>query len=423
MSTISPSSFRRWFGLAAVFVTFLSTLFRGFTFFVGFRGIGLTPYDLVGFVLIFVFLVDVLTRGTVSFQYTTWIAVLLAGLLLFAHVIAQGRSPQPVRGLTLIMQLIRNVGIFVVVLTYLDPDDLPTVNAGVFAIITLVGTLMVPVYVSGVVRGVAVTPLPQTLFVRPQYLRSQWFTSDPNFFGITIVVGALCGVQYVRETSRPKVALGGLAITTATLVTTLSRSSIGVFVVAIIGWGISGICRRLWTSDARVTGSLGWNGVVGLLTVATGAASGIFLIGRHDILQRFTRVIPTERLHLWSEALSAFDTGFLFGLGLRAVETSIGRYVHNSYIGLLVRSGFVGLGVYALFVVFVTRTGVSALIRGELDSAAPWLWAWFAVLGFMVFFSYLYMPKAWLIPAILLNCTVARKCTSPTTTEASTGFS
>lgn len=393
---------RRQLGIVAVLGIYVATLFRGLTVHLGVFGIGITPYDVLGFLLATVFLVDVIATGKVRLPREVWKGVVLVGLLVLVHGIAQLRSPQPVRGVTLIMQLLRSVGLFVVVATYLSAADIRRVNVGIFAVTGAVGIVTLFVYGAGVLLGPESAPMSGTLFRHPNYVRSEWFTGDPNFFGLALLVGALCGIQHLRETGASMPALLGLAVTIAALLTTLSRSVVGLFVVVTVGWGVcafvlaDGSARR--TLVQRMTAaSLASAVVFALVTMV-----GFVAIRGQGVLERFSRLVPNERLTLWSEALAGFDGHYLFGTGLRSVEVILGRYVHNSYVGLLVRGGLIGLALYAVFVVFVTRIGFSGLLGKDLRSAVPWLWSWIALLAFMFFFSYLYMPTAWLIPAVLI---------------------
>lgn len=388
----------RRFGVALAVAVYTSVFFRTLKLPLPIGDVALVPTDLL---LLFATVPAVglavryphRIRSTVSPVSLRVLGV--GGVFLVYHGYLWTKSPQPLRGFTLVLLLVRDLLIVGFLGAFLDRADLGRVNKGVFAASAVVAVPAVLLYLIVLVTGNpdALGPLSETVWTVYGPFRAQFLVDDPNFFGMLLLVGLLCGAGI--RSKRRYLALGVVALA---LLTTLSRSVIGLFLVVsfVYSSGAGRLSRNLRTlarSPRRLVGVLGLGIGLGL--------SVVLIVGLESLLRRLLAGIGGSRVSLWSSLAAEVGDSLYTGAGLRASEVVLGRYPHNSYLGLLHDAGLVGLGIFLLILASVALPALREWLDGDLEVATPWWWSLVALVPFLFVFSFAYQPLTWLVVALL----------------------
>lgn len=371
---------------------YFSIFFRDFKLFLG-NSIGVTPVDIATIIIGSLAVSALVYRREFNLTDIQARTAILLAILIFWHGARTFGSPQPVRALTLVALLVRDFVIVGSIWVFIDSNDLPRINQLVFRIAASISAIMLPIYLVGVIIGPDSYPLFTQTIHSTNIPRAQWFIGDPNFFGMTLLIGILAGFDILRHDSTRLILVGGLTLTVATLFTTVSRSALGLFLIVSIVWLIGNV---LWNGDRNVQWQI-LTIVSGMVSVGIAAAS---LAGIKRLTHRFA--VLGDRLPLWEGAIRGLNGAWILGRGLRAPESIVGKYIHNTYISLFVSTGTIGLTIYVLVIIYIAGYGFRKWVNSELGRREPWFWGWVALIGFNIFFTYGYMALAWFIPAMFL---------------------
>jgi hypothetical protein len=392
----------RRFGVFLALALYTSVFFRSFRVHLTGTGVSLVPTDILVLIAVPIGLA-LLVRHRKNVRAVTSVVsirlLVLGGLFLVYHAYLNIKSPQPIRGFSLMLLLIRDLIILSLLAGFLHQIDLSHVNRGIFTVSVAMAVPALACYFIVVRAGNAAVlgPLDETVLTTPGVPRLQWFVADPNFFGILLLLGLLSGYHTVTQNSS-LAGYAGILVVSVAVLTTLSRSIIGLFFVLTILYvigvadrgddasGLLGNARRLIPVIVLVVGS-------GLVILS--------LFNPEQLLIRLKAGLGSGRLSLWSELASGVSDHLLTGAGLRASEVVLGRYAHNSYLEILYDTGLVGLLMFLLILTTVAIPALRKWLRGTLCSTTPWWLSFVALVPFMFVFSFGYQPLTWLLFSVV----------------------
>lgn len=240
--------------------------------------------------------------------------------------------------------------------------------------------------------GIPVAPWHNT--VTPMFTNTEVYAltsvfNNPNTFGVVGFAGTVASVLLAtrmfprREQSDQDRAMhtdGG----SATVSSFPFVASLGLSFVAGVLFVINAFGTYLTNSRASYL-AIGMALLLyGVYLVLGRRALPFSVVGLIGAVFLFLLLLPTlgisstGRFALWAGSLeAALDGPFLFGHGLVAVDDTIAPYVsgsasgyspHNSYLSILIRLGFVGLGAYLLIVVGSLFRGVFQADRVDVPA-------------------------------------------------------
>lgn len=392
------------FGLVIVALLLLAIHFQGLGTFTIAGNIDISLADIAIIMLGYIWLIYALgVRLHVS--QTLVVTILLASLFAIWIGIQAFRAPEPVRGVTMFLLVLRDIAVLWLVGSTLGSiRDVRRLNKVVFLIGIVVAALSLTFYLLAMrdYQDILSNPVrwkPKTIYELGQagILRLQGFAGDPNFYSLWMSLSLFCGliVTGVRRLWK----WFGIAIIAASILLAFSRGffvALGASSLLILLWLALFRAKTLWRKYARPV-------IVG--AIAIGIISLIPLPHIQDtpaqlLITRFQLTATTPRFAMWEEILNKLPSQLLLGKGLRSAEWALaGRYSHNSYMDLLFETGIIGFILWAFFAIFVAIKGFSNR-NAEL---LPWIHVWILTLFMILFFSLLYNPFLWLIAAILVG--------------------
>ena len=170
--------------------------------------------------------------------------------------------------------------------------------------------------------------------------------SNPNSFAMLIAMGLPSLMFLIREEERPlyRLLLGGAGLLCfITLLQTFSRTALLSAVVA------------LFMSLLFLTGRH-------LLAVAKALVAFLLLgfpvviIFGIDMDFMKVKMVPTDRIALWSNATELIRQHPLTGLGIQAVQETLTKSAHNTFIETAAAFGLIAMGIYtAYLIVFLVK--------------------------------------------------------------------
>lgn len=401
----SPSTLGEMFGIVAVTLLLLTRHFHALgTITVG-GHIDISLADIAIIILGYIWLIYALAvRFHVHVSRNLIVAILLASLFAIWIGIQAFRSPEPVRGFTMFLLMLRDVAIlWLVGSTLRSIRDVPLLNKVVFLIGVGVAVLSLALYSFAALDYQDILGDPSRWHPKIIYelgqagiLRLQGFAGDPNFYSLWMAVSLFCGL-IVTEVRRLWKWLGIMAIT-ASIVLAFSRGffvALGASSLLIVFWLVFAGAKTPWRRYAKplIGGALAM-GIIALVTLPFMQESPARLL-----ISRFQLAPLDPRLGMWKEILNDLPHELLLGKGLRTTEWTLGgMYSHNSYLDLLFETGLIGFVLWVFFAIFVTIRGLNARSAELL----PWTHCWLLTLFMFLFFSLLYNPFPWLIAAIIV---------------------
>lgn len=399
------------FGISAIVLLLLVLHFHGLgTIAVG-GHIDISLTDMAVIILGYLWLIYALAvRFSISRNLI--IALILASVFAIWIGIEAFRSPEPVRGFTMFLLMLRDIAILWLVGSTLGSiQDLRQLNRAVFLIGVGVAVLSLALYLLAAMHyqdilGNQARWKPKIIYELGQagILRLQGFAGDPNFYSLWMSISLFCGLT-VSKIRRLWKWLG-ITVIAVSILLALSRG----FFVALVA---STLLILLWLSLLHAKTS--WRKYAKPIIVGAIAIGLLALIPLPHIqespvqllITRFQLTATTPRLGMWKEVLSDLPGQLLLGKGLRGAEWTLGgMYSHNSYLDLVFETGLIGFCLWALFAIFVTSLGLS---KRKLE-LLPWVHSWILTLFIFLFFSLLYNPFPWLIAATLVAVPKERQC-------------
>jgi len=390
------------FGILTVTLSLLSLHLSGLLTFTIDGDIDISPADVTTIFLGYIWLIYAL-RARLCITKSLLTAVTLASLFTIWVGIEAFQSPEPVRGFTMFLLMLRNVAILWLIGSMLGSiRDLQRLNKAVFLVGIAVAILSLALYLFAArdYHDILTNPTrwkPDIIYVLGQagVLRLKGFAGDPNFYSLWMSVSLFCGLT-VSKIRRLWKWLGITVIITSILLA-LSRG----FFVAL---GASSLLIALWLTLFHA--KISWRKyakpiIVGSIFISLIALMPLSHIQRSPaqlLINRFQLTATTPRFGMWKEILSDLPSHLLLGAGLRSAEWTLGgMYSHNSYMDLLFETGLIGFILWAFFGVFILKQGLSRINVEFL----PWIHSWLVIILMFLFFSSLYNPFLWIIAGVI----------------------
>ncbi len=200
---------------------------------------------------------------------------------------------------------------------------------------------------------------------------------EPNDFGVTVALSIPLGLYMATRTRGPVAWLfrAFIALALCAVCLTVSRTAL---IATVIAFSFVAVTWRQATNTQRIAGL-----VLALLLIP-----GVLFLTPQPARQRIaettteiTQVTLHGRTAIWKSGLRAYRSHILAGVGSgaypEAVRPWIGthpvaasRYVaHNTFLSVLVETGLVGFGIYALLL------GVLAVYIWMMPTLERALWA------------------------------------------------
>jgi len=347
-----------------------------------------------------------LSKARLPFNRDSMAALLLAMLFAIWVCFEAFRSPQPVRGLTMLLILLRDIVIFLIIGSMMGQmTDLNRLNRAIFAFGTALACVSILIFSGAVQNYVAIANNPSLWYPEVGYvldqggiLRLTGFAKDPNFYSIWLSLSFFTGFSIPAPRSWTKWA--GLGVIGLSLLLAASRTFIAAFVLSslLIAFLIminTRTLKRPWPYMRSIGLSIG---IVGIAALIWSLVKGNLF---HSLVARFELIEASPRFEAWNVLLEQGFKNIVFGMGLRGSEQLLHDfYSHNSYLDLLVETGLVGFLLWFTFAFFISIKGIKSLQR---PGVAPWVHAWFLLLLMFVTFSLVYNPFFWLLSAVIVS--------------------
>ncbi|MEM2786429.1 MAG: O-antigen ligase family protein [Candidatus Nitrosotenuis sp.] len=320
------------------------------------------------------------------------------------------RSPQEGRGLTMFVQQIRNLIIFIIVGTSLRLlKDFRQLNMVVFALGAVIALISVPLFAASIrnLPTILVTPslwYPEIGYTLSQGIpRLKGFAGDPNFYSIWISISLFTGINNAPKSYSKLVLIAtiGLSILLAASRTLLIMLIFSIVILVII----IAFSRRERPSLAKYLKVMlpGTFLVIGAGFLWSILESNVW----GELAKRFQLTASAPRFEMWRLLIERGLDNVFFGKGLRGAEELLsGTYSHNSYLDLLVETGLIGFLIWSFFAFIVTSC---ALRRIDEQSLIPWVQCWILLIGVLAAFSLIYSPFLWVVAAVILSCPSTRE--------------
>lgn len=224
---------------------------------------------------------------------------------------------------------------------------------------------------------------------RGRYLRFVGFAENPNFFAL-YVAPALFMAILVAKTGFQRL-LGWLII-----IAFLMTISLGMSIGSVIALALYFMRSAERGKSSRV-----------LKTIKAGFIVA-FVLGGLVLLTPFGGVFTERveftgaegRMELVSKSIESGGGISMIGAGLRHIDSTTGKFSHNTYIDLLVETGVLGMLFYLTALALVSAMAYKLLSD---DLAAPWALTWFAFLFHAGAHSLSYSPFLFLMVAVIIG--------------------
>jgi hypothetical protein len=376
--------------------------------------IKLAPWDILTVLIFGVWLLG-LSRGRITISRNFLLSILFVFLFTVWIGVEAFRSPDPIRGFTMFLIMVRNFILFVVIGSLAGQmNTLAPLHRTLFLTSGAIAFISLFLFISSSKNFVSIVldPLqwrPGIGYVLDQggILRLVGFAEDPNFYSIYAVLALFLGFSL----NKCRFKWLGISLIGLSLILANSRSFFLVFSFSLVTLMLFTLIKRekaLWTYTRTVC--------ISLLIVAGSGAIWSYFQGDllEKVLRRFSIMRQSGRFDMWQSLMTdGFDDIWL-GTGLRGAEVLLnGMYSHNSYLDLLVETGLVGFSLWMCFVCFITIKGAGKINKLEM---IPWFHIWILLLPMMFAFSFLYNPFFWMIAAIVSSDTQGKR-------DVSHGFS
>lgn len=302
------------------------------------------------------------------------------------------------KSLTLYLQLIRDIFIFILIYYYLSKADIIVVNRFIFKFAFYMGLLMLFLY--GLFLTTGLLPI-KNIFEYGEFhsIRFGGLAGDANFYGFLMSVAFLIGYYSPKKILNVKYKYFYMIIIGLNIVITISRSVIVVLVVTFIFTSlvfeksISKKIKRLIIFFILL---------VVFLYVATIELPGVNISIYEWYALRATQSSP--RFEMWMTLLGYIQEQPVFGYGLRASEIFLGgfgKFPHSSYIELLNDYGIIGFIMFVSFMFIVFLKGLKLIKLNSLYKG--WLHSYIMICILFGGFTLLYWPFLWMLFAIILG--------------------
>lgn len=317
------------------------------------------------------------------------------------------RSPQPVRGLTMWLIMIRNLIILWIVGASLAKyQNISFLNKVIFLLGVGLAAVSLILYM-GILQDYSAILADPSRRSGAFYelgergiLRLEGFAGDPNFFALFLSLSLLCGLT-IKIRQWPTARWIGLLIIGSALLLSFSRGFLLSLILSIIGIGAIGILwrRLLWQRYIAMI----FLPVILLSIIALAATLPYVKAAPAEwFLARFEIIYKRPAWGYWEELFPMVFEHPIIGHGLRIGEEILGgQYTHNSYLDLLLATGIIGFGICLIFTTFVVKIGM--VISLKTIDYLPWFQIWLITLLMFFSFSLLYNPFPWIVAGVILS--------------------
>lgn len=169
---------------------------------------------------------------------------------------------------------------------------------------------------------------------------------DPNFAGLPLVMGASFLLYNVFEKRKMMFSLTGFAIILVAIFYTASRGN----AITILSICVLELVAFFFAKKVSLTKKI----FMLILAIAFLGALFYYLSNnmgaQWDRMSNFGQGSDNGRFELWKKALDMWLDNLIFGVGIGGFVSSVGMATHNTYLTVLVETGFVGM---ILFIVFI----------------------------------------------------------------------
>lgn len=394
------------FGILAVLILLLSLHFHSLWGITLFGDINISLADVATILLAGVWFIrySLIKRARVNHYFL----IALTVVWLFAIWVGFNslRSPQPIRGLTMWMLLLRDLIILWIIGTSMKGRNIHILNKVVFLLGIWLAIVSVSLYVGALQNYSSIIANPSRHsgafyeLGERGILRLEGFAGDPNFFALFLSLSLLCGFT-TKFSKWSIIKWMGFLIIGGALLLSFSRGFLLAFILSTIGMGTIGILwrRQQWKRYVmRTVWPIVLVGIIAFVVVlpSTRQAPAKWFIDRFEILAK------RPAWTYWKEVLPMVRKRFILGYGLRMGEETLrGHYVHNSYLGLLLATGIIGLGIYLTFAVLILVKEI--FLPSRMIDTLPWIHTWLITLFMFFGFSLLYNPFSWIVAGVFLS--------------------
>lgn len=347
---------------------------------------------------------ETLLEGRGSFGF------ILAFSLLVLLVFQTARSPQPVRGFTLVgiqgMGLItfliaaasintRNQLRYLNVCVYVIGSIIAAITLAGYALIVLFSSIDFTTWISSGFGNWQLVAMPANRIL----YRLTGFVGDPHFYVWYTTPALIAGIVSTNGWRRL-----GIVPLSAAILLAMSRtwfvifpaSVLFVFLLASLSGRSNRLAKLVLTPFGVFAGVTGF--VVGIAFALQPVATSGWIKRR-----LFATVFNDRRFtEYWPELATRIIEKPLLGYGSRSVEFALGVTAHNGYLGLLHDFGAIGLLLWAGIVFLALRATAQAIVDGRSE-ALPWIFAVLLTFGMNFLLSFQYDLFVWLVTGIALS--------------------
>lgn len=314
------------------------------------------------------------------------------------------RSPQPVRGLTMLLITLRDIGLlFIIATAVAQTESLRQMNRALFVFGTIFATISIVLFFVMTRQRELILADPRLwkpaigYEVGPKAIRLMGLSGDSNFYSLWLFPSFACGLSVKMRPTWLKWA--GIGVIGLSLFLALSRTFAIAFVTSSV------FVVFLIVANPRIRKSQ-WPYAKSLIAgiFVAGAAALIWSHYRWNAFQSLSSRFEDlssghHRFEYWSLLLQKGTGNLFLGGGLRSAETLLeGMYSHNSYLDMLIETGLFGLLVWGALIFLVTKRGIKQLRHVEF---APWIHSWFLLMIMLLSFSLVYNPFFWMLAAVV----------------------
>jgi O-antigen ligase len=384
----------------SVVILWISMLLSGLKTFTIAGHIDIALWDIAALIAFFLWFSYMALSGQRIPQH---VVIALNLVFLFAMVVGIQalRSPQPIRGLTMFLLLLRNIVLLLMTASLANRlKHLERLNKAIFFVGIGIAFLSIVLFLNALKDFSTITGMRRPyggiilLVDEGGIPRLIGFAGDPNFYALWMSLALFCGLYAKNMCRLTKIA--GIVLIMLSIAFTLSRSAY-LFLVASTAL-LLGILFYLHKTPLglRPIKLLVIGGSILAIALITVRPFNIEFI--ENLTYRFSKISSAPRFAMWEE-LTRNPEGLILGSGLRAAEVTLEAYSHNSYLDVLFETGIIGLAFFGLFVLSTTKRGI-VLLRWHSD-LLPWFHSWLFTLFMFLTLSLVYNPFPWLIAGLL----------------------
>ena len=377
-------------------------------------GVKVAPVEIQVAALGFLWLTYVLLTGSIRVTRSLKSALVLCGFIFLWMGIQSFRSQEPLRALTLLFIMVRDLlalGLVAVATARLGVN-LTRLNRALFAAGVFLALVSIGAYL-WVVRDleqVIANPRPGLIYWGGEAFipHLQGFTHNPIYLGLLLPLPLLSGLLLpVGSRGGWVLKWAGCVVLLSALGMTFSR---GAILALVLSTGI--LLVVLFRTDVRseVLGLVRSLAILLLLSASIALfvelpAGGVTSWQRILYRFRYAQSGFAGRYESgWNLLVAGITSHPLLGQGLRAAELNLGgQFSENSYLEILYDTGLIGLALWLTLLGLVTVRAFQAVRRNL--TLLPWVQAWVILLLAFVYASIHFDPLIWIVAGVLLGST------------------